>query len=432
MRKTLILIITFLTCLSLFSVTAYAATANKNIASNVKSNESSFAVTEFGAKGNDDIDDTEAIQNALNKYDKVYIPAGTYMIDVDKSLVLNSNQTLLLDRLAILKALPTTNENSSVLKIKDVSGVNVSGGQIIGERYGHLGSTGEWGMGILVESANKVKISNVTISDCWGDGLYVGGTTPANGIKIDGVVSSNNRRQGLSITNATNVTISNSVFKNTNGTAPEAGIDIEPNPGEIAEDITIVNTKCYSNAGSGIDLMGINETVKRVTVKGCTISDNSSIGIRLVKATDSTFSNNTITNNLFGIEIPRDTSNIRFTNMNISNNKSRGVSIVATTQAKGIENIVFENSVFSNNSQSKIGDTDGIRIDNFDSTGYINNISFSNCKFVDNQTVKTQRYGMTVGFTEKITNIKVNANNVFSGNVVGGLLGSNKAVVKGK
>ncbi len=448
-KKLLVLVLVLIFCFSFLPAKTYAISATslnssqqqKRVVKTIKtlqttptkvtsteaaSVELGFDVTALGAKGDDTTDDTEAIQNALNQYDNVYIPAGTYMIDVEKSLTLRSNQTLTLDNLAILQALPTTNGNSSVLKIKNVSNVIVSGGQIIGERYSHMGATGEWGMGILIESgANNISISNITISDCWGDGIYLGGTSPVNQITLDNVISSNNRRQGMSITNATQVTVSNSIFKDTNGTAPEAGIDIEPNAGQITEDITIINTQCYGNGGAGLDLMGCNETIQRIIVQGCSFKDNDSSGIRIENAKDLTFSSTSVINNYTGIDIPRDVANVKFMDMTISNNQSRGVSIIGAGQTTGIENIVFENCTIADNSQRAAGWVDGVRIDNWDLTGYIKDITFTSCSFIDDQTVKTQRYGITVGFSEKISNIVIAKNNFFSGNILGNLLGEN-------
>jgi hypothetical protein len=422
MKRSLVLVLALTLCFSFLPVTAYAMQLNS-------SDTLGIDVTALGAKGDDKTDDTEAIQKALDQNDNVYIPAGTYMIDVEKSLELRSNQTLILDKLAVLQALPTTKANSSVIKIENASNVTISGGQIIGERYSHKGTSGEWGMGILIDTgADNVTISNMTISDCWGDGLYLGGTSPVTKITIDNVISANNRRQGLSITNAKQITIKNSVFKDTNGIAPEAGIDIEPNEGKITEDIAIINTQCYGNAGSGLDLMGINETIQRVEVKNSNFKNNSGIGIRIVNAKDLVFKNSVASNNYFGLEIPRDASNIKFIDMAITNNLSVGASIVTSSQTTGIEKILFMNSTFSNNSQTKIGGVDGIKIDNYDATGYVKDISFKSCSFIDDQTVNTQRYGITVGYTKNINNIIVDKSNTFNGNVNGDKLGGSAIV----
>ena len=42
------------------------------------------------------------------------------------------------------------------------------------------------------------------------------------------VTADNNRRQGLSIVEADGVLVTDSIFSNTHGTRPSAGIDLEP------------------------------------------------------------------------------------------------------------------------------------------------------------------------------------------------------------
>lgn len=383
-----------------------------------------FDVTQGGANGTDTKDDTAAIQSALNKYSSVTIPDGTYYVNVEQALHLKSNQMLTLSAAAVLTALPTARDNYSVLDISGVSDVTVSGGQIVGDRAVHKGSTGEWGMGILIENgATRISISNVTITNCWGDGVYLGGAAPVSNITLTGVTCDGNRRQGLSITNASFVTITDSTFKNTHGTAPEAGIDIEPNSGNSTTNISIINTQCSGNAGSGLDLMGISERISDVTVTGSSFTANSGAGIRMANSADVQVSDTVTSGNYMGVEIPRDAVNIKFTGATIIGNQSRGVSLVTSSQTVGSSNIVFESTTFANNSMGSANNTDGIRIDRYDTSGYISNVSFKSCHFVDNQTAKTQRYGLTVGFNSGMSGIVLENTCSFQGNVSGDYLG---------
>ena len=387
------------------------------------------SVLDFGAKGDGITNDTAAIQTALNESSSVYIPDGTYMINVDQTLKPKSNQTITLSQNAVLKALPSANGYHAVIRMTDVSNISISGGAIVGERYEHLGIDGEWGMGIhVIQGSNNISISNMTISDCWGDGIFLGDSPAVTDITIDGVIADNNRRQGLSITDAKRVTVKNSVFKNTNGTLPEAGIDIEPDANQTSEGIEIINTQCYGNSGSGLDLMGITGIIKQVSVTGSTMKDNGSMGIRLVKASDLTFNNNTVTNNLYGIELEKDVYNASFKNTTVSKNQYRGISLVTSGQATGVEKIVFENMTISNNSQVQAGSADGIRIDAWDATGYIKDVKFLNCKFIDDQTKKTQGYGMTVGYNSKVSGVTYDSACSFTGNVNGSIIGDSNIV----
>lgn len=109
------------------------------------------------------------------------------------------------------------------------------------------------------------------------------------------------------------------------------------------------------------------------------------------------------------------------TNITISNNQSRGVSLVSSDQTKGIENVFFKDSTISNNGQDDPGNTDGVRIDTYDSTGYIKNIKFMNTKLIDDQSVHTQKFRLTVGNSKSISDISIYADCIFSGNISGNL-----------
>jgi hypothetical protein len=115
------------------------------------------------------------------------------------------------------------------------------------------------GQGIRIDGgAEHITISGVTAKEMWGDGFYVDGAT---NVKFCSVTADDNRRQGLSIIEADVLVVTNSVFKNTQGTRPSAGIDLEPNKpvDKRVQEITnvrIQNSKFLDNAGGGIQIAG--------------------------------------------------------------------------------------------------------------------------------------------------------------------------------
>ena len=227
-------------------------------------------VRDKGAKGDGRTDDTAAIQAAIDEVGgsggTVLVPNGTYIVDAvskKRRLSLKSDMTLKLANGAILKAIPNDSRKYSLLSISEVSNVTVVGGTLEGDRAEHKGKVGEAGMGIRIDrGAKHVTISGVTARKMWGDGFYVEGATDT---KFCTVTADNNRRQGLSIIEADGVLVTDSVFKNTHGTRPSAGIDLEPDqPAQKIVNIRIRNSKFIDNAGPGIEIAGKRGAVSKV------------------------------------------------------------------------------------------------------------------------------------------------------------------------
>lgn len=218
-------------------------------------------VETFNANGNDDIDDTESIQNAINSLipagGTVYFPKGIYVVDAVQSIALRGNTTLVFEEGTILRVKPNNKTNYEVFEIHNVENVSIEGNlKIIGERKEHIGDAGEWGFGLSIRGSKNVYVENVEIEDMWGDAIYIGSTDKQNyseNIVIANPILNNNRRQGISVISAINLTILNPIITNTQGTAPAAGIDLEPNhETEKMKDISILNMKSINNKGEGV------------------------------------------------------------------------------------------------------------------------------------------------------------------------------------
>lgn len=227
-------------------------------------------VKKKGARGDGRTEDTAAIQAAIDEVagtgGTVLVPSGTYMIDAvgKKRLALRSGMTLRLSSDATLKAIANGARKYAVLSISGVSDVTVVGGTLEGEREAHRGKSGEAGMGIRIDrGAKHITISGVTAKKMWGDGFYVRG---AKEVKFCAITADNNRRQGLSIVDADGVLVTHSIFKNTQGTRPSAGIDLEPNDAQTVKNIRIQNSKFIDNAGSGIQIAGKRGRVSKVEI----------------------------------------------------------------------------------------------------------------------------------------------------------------------
>ena len=94
------------------------------------------------------------------------------MINAVLNLRLRSKMHLQLAPDAKLVAIPNAAERSYVVNVYKVDDVEISGGQIVGERDQHMGTTGEWGHAIMVRGCKRVTVRDIRLSRCWGDGAF--------------------------------------------------------------------------------------------------------------------------------------------------------------------------------------------------------------------------------------------------------------------
>lgn len=235
--------------------------------------ETYLNVLDFGAVAGDGKDDATAFEDAIKQasanaaeggINTVYVPAGTYDIrpgdannDPEPGICLKSNVNLVMDNKAVLKAMGSSYASYCIISAKYVSNITITGGKIAGERNRHKGSGGEAGHGVALFGASNVTISNMSISANWGDGIYLGtqkvrqsdGSQKSVGCKEIDVINCEifeNRRSNMSIVDADNVLVDNCLIYAAHGTAPQCGINIEPNSDasgdKICRNITISNT----------------------------------------------------------------------------------------------------------------------------------------------------------------------------------------------
>jgi parallel beta-helix repeat protein len=264
-------------------------------------------VRAHGARGNGTANDTRAFQAAIDSLPKsggtVQVPPGDYLIDPVVGVQLRSRMHLAMSPGTRLLAKPNAAERAYVLNAYRVSDTTISGGRIIGERSKHKGTTGEWGHGLMIRASERVNVRDMHISHCWGDGISIGGAkvgaafVPSREVTIERVSCVDNRRQGLTIGRSRRVRVFDSEFIDTGGTLPGAGIDVEPDEGDIADDIVIARCTVRGNRGAGIQLY---KRVSDATVRDCLIEQNKGHGILTLGASECVIENNRIRENVLG------------------------------------------------------------------------------------------------------------------------------------
>ena len=176
--------------------------------------------------------------------------------------------------------------------------VIISGGEIVGDVGSHQyieGTTSQWGFGISINKATNVTVSDIKLSKCTGDGIYIGGgkgkfvgdcSEASKNIVIKDVVSDDNRRQGISITYADGVRVENCTFSNTGKTesvSPGCGMDIEPNEGQSVKNVTVKNCRFLNNnkvldvSIGGYQTEGDKCNVESVLFENCFVTGSLSI-----------------------------------------------------------------------------------------------------------------------------------------------------------
>jgi len=231
-------------------------------------------LTSFGNAGKG-TDDTAIFQKSLNKTaikgQTLEIPAGTYNV---RPLYIPANSSVVLDAGAVIQATAGYGENDHLLNISDVQNVSISGtpGQSIFRMRKAEYTSGEFRHCLAIEGATNVTIGGIQCNDSGGDGAYIGEGRQgySANIKILNSGFDNNRRQGLSLISGRDIVITNCTFSNTSGTAPSAGIDIEPNQtSDFLQDIVIDHSSSTGNEGSGLvfGIQRLNASSPPISIK---------------------------------------------------------------------------------------------------------------------------------------------------------------------
>lgn len=181
---------------------------------------------------------------------------------------------------------PNTFPRCDIVRAKG-NNIKITGnGNIIGDKHTHLGTDGEWGMGIRFHGAKNSSVRGLTIKDCWGDCIYVGGNS--KNVTIENCFLDHGRRQGISVTKADSVTIKNCKISNVSGTNPQYAIDLEPNANDTVDHIIIENVETVACEGGVLATIGKRNAEKKnigqVTIRNCKLNALSRYPIRMKKS----------------------------------------------------------------------------------------------------------------------------------------------------
>lgn len=212
--------------------------------------------------GFDPNDATECLQAAIDSGVKTLIVDNVGKPWIVRPLKLASNQKIIFEPGVVVAAKRGEFKGRGDSLFTAENGENIElvgyGATLRMNRDDYMGpdyEKAEWRMVIALRSCANVKIFGLTLAESGGDGIYLGVTKkgpPNRNIHIKDVLCDRNYRQGISVISAENLLIENVLITNTQGTAPQSGIDLEPNHAEEKlVNITIRNCTTKANKGFG-------------------------------------------------------------------------------------------------------------------------------------------------------------------------------------
>lgn len=319
-------------------------------------------VTDFGALGNDSLDDTPAIVNAISSFNKkdkyLYFPAGTYFI---KNLNLPSNIHILGEsNSTILKA---SSDCVTWDRVISISNNNITIENIIldGNIENIEGNTEEGVFLLKVDNAKNITIlnskfqnskycsivfngcDNINVDNCQFINTDVGTLfmdSPSKNVTISNNYFNGGTSEGISLYGRMNGYLSNfKIYNNTIKNKSMHGIQVRQ-----SKNIKIYNNSIY-NCGTGItieryeDFICDNIIIKNNVIDSCTLE-----GINIKDNNISLYSNKILNTGEIAVLI------INADNINFKDNYIENYNISLNTKGEAIHAENLSNSNFINNS----------------------------------------------------------------------------------
>jgi len=204
---------------------------------------------------------------------KIVIGEGAYTVEAkheeDACLTVCSNTEMVLN--GSITLMPNSLSICDVVRLEGENIILRGNGQIVGDKFTHTGTEGEWGMGVRITNAKNVTVSGITIKNCWGDCIYI--NKHSKNVVIDGCYLDHGRRQGISVICADGVTIRKCKITNVGGTNPQYGIDIEPNAKDYVDNVKIEHVTIDKCKG-GITTKGRIKNRKQIQIGSVCITDS--------------------------------------------------------------------------------------------------------------------------------------------------------------
>lgn len=340
-----------------------------------------------------EFDETDCIDTLkelieISKDCTIHIENGTYNIstkyveDIDyptgqenSVLIAQSNSRIILD--GTIKLITNSLNHYVILSIRNKENIIVEGnGSIIGDVETHTGTTGEWGHGISISSSRHITVKDISISKCWGDGITVASYSEDNlskDITINNIVSTYNRRLGISLISGDSIKFINSTTEGNgtiNGTAPKMGLDIEPNPNETLNHVLVDNCLIKDKGTCYIpSTASVKDIDYKIMIQNCNIPSQFNISgpctfkgnrVRFAYISNVRYAeiqdNHIYESLIFAGNNSTPITNTKVVGNNITplNNAAHNAAIVFDGSAVTLDKVIFTNNIIDLTKKSNI------------------------------------------------------------------------------
>ncbi len=250
-------------------------------------------------------DSTEFLQNALHSNVKRLIVDRQASAWVTRPLSGVSDQEIVFEAGTELVALKGAFQakGDCLLSFRECHHVTVRGAAEAGRSAARLRmqkadyqsdayAKSEWRHGLVFSGCRDVLVQDLTIEQTGGDGIYLGASSKTGSnrnVVIRRVDCHANHRQGISVISAENLLIEDCRLRHTQGTAPQAGIDFEPNHWtDVLVHCVVRRCLAEGNSGTGYQicpqyLSGRSKPMS-IYLEDCVSRNNGQHGVHMCTA----------------------------------------------------------------------------------------------------------------------------------------------------
>lgn len=211
---------------------------------------------QFGITGDGTTDETTKLQKFF-AYDVKFYKVNSENILVDDDINLSSNSIIEFAKDCKITRKANALEWYFILNITNKENIEIHNAHIVGDKDEHTSADGQQGMGINISWSKNIYLKDCFVEKTWGDGYYIGESffdekiVESENNVLENCIASHCRRNGFALCGGKNHKLINCVSEYSDGHAPEAGLDIEPEGrggvGAGLSDCEIVNFQSSHN-----------------------------------------------------------------------------------------------------------------------------------------------------------------------------------------